>query len=81
MFSISERCWFELHRYAPPRSLLQAEQGWLKGSKRRLSSPSWSGQSSEGNLDFSYSFLAILAACACYCLDKPFPSERRTTGG
>ena len=81
MFSISARCWLELHQYAPPHSLLQAELGWLRGSKRQLRSPSRSRRGSEGNPDLPYSFLAILAACACYCLDKTFLSERRTTGG
>lgn len=81
MFLVRQGCWLGGHCHAPPHSSLQADWGWLTGSKRQLSSPSCSSQGSEGNLDFSYSFLAVLAACACYCLNKIFLSKKKDLWG
>lgn len=59
----------------------QLSAGRVGLAQRQLSSSSCSSQGSEGNLDFSYSILAVLAACACYCLNKTFLSIKKDLWG
>lgn len=81
MVLVRQCCWLGGHWGASPHSSLQAEWGWPRGSRRRLSFSPCSSQGSQGNPDFSYSFLAVLAACACCCLDKTFLSIKKNLWG